>query len=271
MDKIIEMNKRLCITSQADAEEYFGPALLLDEHTAVIMSCLVVVEWHIQLANFYELRFKDRTLLEIVEQAGWLPFLHRTGHASKNLVREFYASILRARDLEEPSMEVTVRNVQIIFSPDELSLFLGYCMGLHVDMASFIYQSVRAEALKTDAQISLPYGVLLTQFLHNLILPEGADEPRALPLGSINKTTLSKSMDECWPTHEMVGSISSWLAALELKVVSMDVELKKQVFEVQLALKGIATSAELVALTERVVLLEERMSDVWAILHLSDD
>ncbi|KAB1201103.1 hypothetical protein CJ030_MR0G005101 [Morella rubra] len=52
------------------------------------------------------------------------------------------------------------------------------------------------------------------------------------------------------------------LAALELKVVSMDAELKKQVSEVQLALKGVATSAELVALTERVVLLEEHMSDV---------
>ncbi|KAB1209581.1 hypothetical protein CJ030_MR6G020531 [Morella rubra] len=64
------------------------------------------------------------------------------------------------------------------------------------------------------------------------------------------------------PTHEMVGNISFRLAALELKVVSMDAELKKQVFEVQLALKGVATSAELVALTERVVLLEEHMSDV---------
>ncbi|KAB1210365.1 hypothetical protein CJ030_MR6G013857 [Morella rubra] len=66
------------------------------------------------------------------------------------------------------------------------------------------------------------------------------------------------------PTHEMVGNISSRLSALELKVVSMDAELKKQVSEVQLALKSVATSAELVALTERVVLLEEHMSDVRA-------
>ncbi|KAB1220038.1 hypothetical protein CJ030_MR3G001927 [Morella rubra] len=72
------------------------------------------------------------------------------------------------------------------------------------------------------------------------------------------------------PTHEMVGNISSRLAALELKVVSMDAELKKQVSEVQLALKGVATSAELVALTERVVLLEEHMRDV-RVLHLADD
>ncbi|KAB1219944.1 hypothetical protein CJ030_MR3G022833 [Morella rubra] len=69
-------------------------------------------------------------------------------------------------------------------------LYMVVVQGLHVDMASFIYQSVRAEALKIDAQISLPYGVLLTQFLHNLMVPEG-DEPRALPLGSINKTTKS--------------------------------------------------------------------------------
>ncbi|KAB1199743.1 hypothetical protein CJ030_MR0G013875 [Morella rubra] len=207
-------------------------------------------------------------------------------------------------------------------------LYMVVVRGLHVDMASFIYQCVRAEALKTDAQISLPYGVLLTQFLHNLMVPEGADEPRALPLGSINKTTLSKSMAQTrrvlgaaraararreepaqgteeqdlgqgssqglegqrpsWvasmmtelteqmravmqPTHEMVGNISSRLSALELKVVSMDAELKKQVSEVQLALKSVATSAELVALTERVVLLEEHMSDVRAVLHLSDD
>ena len=49
-------------------------------------------------------------LPEIVEQAGWLPFVQRTGYASKNLVREFYAFILRARDVEEPIMEVTVQN-----------------------------------------------------------------------------------------------------------------------------------------------------------------
>ncbi|KAB1199699.1 hypothetical protein CJ030_MR0G015469 [Morella rubra] len=180
------MNKRLRTSSQADVEGSSAPALSLDEHT-IIMSRSVVVERHIQLADFYELRFEDQTLPEIVEQAGWLPFLQRTGYASKNLVREFYASILRVRDLEEPSMEVIVRNVQIIFSPDELFIF------------------------------------------------------------------------------------GSRLAALELKVVSMDVELKKQVSEVQLALKGVATSAELVALTERVVLLEEHMSDVRAVLHLSDD
>ncbi|KAB1227070.1 hypothetical protein CJ030_MR1G009581 [Morella rubra] len=117
-------------------QESSAPGLSLDEHTAVIMSRSVVVERHIQLADFYELRFEDRTLPEIVEQAGWLPFSRGPG-------------------------------------PED------------------------------DAQISLPYGVLLTQFLHNLMVPEGADEPRALPLGSINKTTLSKSMAQ---TRRVLGA-----------------------------------------------------------------
>ncbi|KAB1210366.1 hypothetical protein CJ030_MR6G013858 [Morella rubra] len=73
------MNKRLRTSSQADAEESSAPGLSLDEHTAVIMSRSVVVERHIQLADFYELRFEDRTLPEIVEQAGWLPFSRGPG------------------------------------------------------------------------------------------------------------------------------------------------------------------------------------------------
>ncbi|KAB1222774.1 hypothetical protein CJ030_MR2G022265 [Morella rubra] len=65
-------------------------------------------------------------LPEVVEQVGWLPFIWRTGYASKNMVREFYCAILEARDLAEPSMEVTVHNVTITFSPDELERFLNY-------------------------------------------------------------------------------------------------------------------------------------------------
>ncbi|KAB1215855.1 hypothetical protein CJ030_MR4G010931 [Morella rubra] len=143
-------------------------------------------------------------------------------------------------------------------------LYMVVVRGLHVDMASFIYQSVCVEALKTDAQISLPYGVLLTQFLHNLMLE--LDERswlRGLRSRILDRAPPKDSRD-MQPTHEMMGNISSRLAALELKVVSMDAELKKQVSEVQLALKGVATSAELVALTKRVVLLEEHMSDVRA-------
>ena len=71
-------------------------------------------------------------------------------------------------------------------------LYMVVVRGLHVDMTSFIYQCVRAEALRTDAQILWPYGILLTQFLYNLMVPEGADEPRAIPFWSINRTTLSK-------------------------------------------------------------------------------
>ncbi|KAB1200853.1 hypothetical protein CJ030_MR0G006137 [Morella rubra] len=73
------------------------------------------------------------------------------------------------------------------------------------------------------------------------------------------------------PTHEMMGDISSRLATLERKVESMDGEWKRQVAEVQFILKGVATSAELVALTKWVVLLEEHMRDVRAVLQLADD
>ncbi|KAB1220029.1 hypothetical protein CJ030_MR3G001918 [Morella rubra] len=39
---------------------------------------------------------------------------------------EFYATILWVANLDEPSMEVTVRNTQVTFSPNELASFLGY-------------------------------------------------------------------------------------------------------------------------------------------------
>ncbi|KAB1220357.1 hypothetical protein CJ030_MR3G009817 [Morella rubra] len=42
--------------------------------------------------------------------------------------------------------------------------------------------------------ISLPYGILLTEFLHVIMVPKGVDEPEAIPLGAINKTMLSKSL-----------------------------------------------------------------------------
>ncbi|KAB1209575.1 hypothetical protein CJ030_MR6G020522 [Morella rubra] len=267
------MSKRARTSSQADDEQSSARTLTVEQHTAIIMSRSIVVERDIKLADFNDLTFEGRTLPEVVEGLGWLPLIHRTGYASKNMVREFYCSILRARDLEEPSMELTVRNVPIIFSPDELRiswvrerfdgvpkpaneqegrptkaevfrtmlgddttfwrdplwytgscflfgdhalilcssidpkkhttelsysraefLYLAVVRGLPVDIASYIYLSIRAEALKTDATISLPHGILLTQFLHAMMVPESGDEPRALPLGSINKTTLSKSI-----------------------------------------------------------------------------
>ncbi|KAB1215928.1 hypothetical protein CJ030_MR4G028702 [Morella rubra] len=226
------------------------------------MSHSVVVERHIQLANFYELRFEDRTLPEIVEQAGWLPFVQRTGYASKNLVREFYASILQARDLEEPSMEVTIRNVQIIFSPDELALFLGYVR----DVTAFPNVPMTEEGHPTKAEAARARREEPAQGTEEQDLGQGSSQglegqrPSWVASMMIELTEQMRAVMQ--PTHEMVGNISSRLSALELKVVSMDAELKKQVSEVQLALKSVATSAELVALTERVVLLEEHMSDV---------
>ncbi|KAB1226519.1 hypothetical protein CJ030_MR1G018146 [Morella rubra] len=192
------MNKRLRTSSQADAKESSAPGLSLDEHTTVIMSRSFVVERHIQLVDFYELRFEDRTLPEIVEQAGWL-------RSSRGPARR-----------EEPAQ-----------GTEEQDLGQGSSQGLEGQRPSWVAS----------------------------MMTELTEQMRAI----------------MQPTHEMVGNISSRLSTLELKVVSMDAELKKQVSEVQLALKSVATSAELVALTERVVLLEEHMSDVWAVLHLSDD
>ncbi|KAB1217450.1 hypothetical protein CJ030_MR4G018353 [Morella rubra] len=174
-------------------------------------------------------------------------------------------------------------------------------------MASYIYQSVCVEALKMDVIISLPHGILLTQFLHSLLVLKGADEPRAVPVGFINKTTLSKSiaqtrqalnvaqatrvrrkeqpeevgeqqnvgqsstqgfgaqrpgwMDDMMtqlieqmqsvlrPTHEMVSDISCRLTTLEQKVMDMDSGWKKEIAAVQKAMRKVATSADLFALT----------------------
>lgn len=259
-----KMSKRSRANSQADDKQSSARTLTVEQHTEIIMSRSIVVERDIKLADFNNLTFEGRTLPEVVEGLGWLSLIHRTGYASNNMVREFYCSILRARDLEEASMELTVRNVSIIFSPDELANFLGYerdltafpnlsmseegrpttndifrtvlgddttilegsfmvhgqlrpfwwimhlilcpsidpkkytielsysraeflylaiVRGLPVDIASYIHLSIRAEALKIDATISLPHEILLTQFLHVMMVPESGDEPRALPLG----------------------------------------------------------------------------------------
>jgi hypothetical protein len=119
------MSKRPRTSGQADEEQSSTRALTVEQHTTIIMSRSIVVERDIKLADFNDLTFEGWTLPEVVEGLGWLPLIHRTGYASKNMVREFYCSILRVRDLEEPSMEVTVRNVPIIFSPDKLANFWG--------------------------------------------------------------------------------------------------------------------------------------------------
>ncbi|KAB1226383.1 hypothetical protein CJ030_MR1G015959 [Morella rubra] len=187
------MSKRTRTSSQAYDEQPFTLALTLAQHTTIIMSRSIVVERNIKLADIYD------------------PTFDMTGYASKNIVWESYCAILWARNLEEPSMEAAAsflayhapdlmlchrpkkHTIELSYSGAEF-MYLVVVQGLPVDMASYIYQSVRAEALKTDAQISLPHEILLTQFLHALLVPEGANEPRAVPLGSINKTTLSKSM-----------------------------------------------------------------------------
>ncbi|KAB1220147.1 hypothetical protein CJ030_MR3G011998 [Morella rubra] len=133
-------------------------------------------------------------------------------------------------------------------------LYLAVVRGLPFDIASYIYLSIRAEALKTDATISLPHEILLTQFLHAMMVPESGDEPRALPLGSINKTTLSKSIAQtrrALQAARLLDDISRRLTALEQKVADMDVGWKKEVAALKEVLKGVATGAELFPLTER--------------------
>ncbi|KAB1226415.1 hypothetical protein CJ030_MR1G014122 [Morella rubra] len=95
-------------SSQAYDEQPFTLALTLEQHTTIIMSHSIVVERNIKLADIYDPTFEGRTFLKVVKHVGCVPFFHMTGYASKNIVREFYCAILWARNLEEPSMEVTV-------------------------------------------------------------------------------------------------------------------------------------------------------------------
>ena len=96
------MTKRQRTSSQAEEEE--PPALTVEQHRAIIMSRSIVVEWDIKVADFSDLRFEDWMLPEMVELAGWLPFIRTTGYTSKNMVQEFYCAILETRDLVEPCM-----------------------------------------------------------------------------------------------------------------------------------------------------------------------
>ncbi|KAB1226512.1 hypothetical protein CJ030_MR1G018142 [Morella rubra] len=108
-------------------------------------------------------------------------------------------------------------------------MYLVVVRGLPVDMASYIYQSVHAEVLKTDAHISFA------------------------------------------PTHSMVSDISGHLIALEQNVADMDAGWKKEVAALKEVLKGVATSAELFPLTQRVVLIEEHLRRVREVLKLTSD
>ncbi|KAB1206356.1 hypothetical protein CJ030_MR7G018913 [Morella rubra] len=261
------MSKRARTSSQADIEQPSGSTLTLEQHTTIVMSRSIVVERDIKLADFYDLTFEGRTLPEVVEEIGWLPLIHRT-----------------------------VRS----------------CGGPEDGCYNFI-----AARDSTDPVPAL------------LLVPEGADEPRAVPVGSINKTTLSKSiaqtrralnaaraarvrrqeqpeevgeqqdpgqsstqgfgaqrpgwMDDMMtqltermqsvlrPTHEMVSDISCRLTTLEQKVMDMDSGWKKEIAAVQEAMRKAATSAELFALTQRVVHIEEHLSQIRDVLKITDD
>lgn len=48
--------------------------------------------------------------------------------------------------------------------------------GEPIDLASYILQTISTKALLHDTVVSLPYGVLLIQFLHALLVPEGPNE-----------------------------------------------------------------------------------------------
>ena len=74
------------------------------------MSCSIVVERNIKLADIYDSTFEGRTFPKVVKHVGWVLFIHMTSYASKNIVWESYCAILWVRNLEEPSMEVTVCN-----------------------------------------------------------------------------------------------------------------------------------------------------------------
>lgn len=65
--------------------------------------------------------------------------------------------------------------------------------GTPVDLAAYIFLTIQAEALSHEL-LALSYGLLLTQFLHAMLVPEGADEEKGHPLLPINDTTLFRSM-----------------------------------------------------------------------------
>ncbi|KAB1206373.1 hypothetical protein CJ030_MR7G018896 [Morella rubra] len=73
-------------------------------------------------------------------------------------------------------------------------------------------------------------------------------------------TELSQRMESVLqPIHCIVNDISPHLTTLEQNVAHMDIGWKKEVAALKEVLKGVATSAELFPLTERVVLIKEHL------------
>ncbi|KAB1226622.1 hypothetical protein CJ030_MR1G027495 [Morella rubra] len=202
------------------------------------------------------------------------------------MVWEFYVSILRAVHLEEPGMEITVGNVQVTFSPNELARFLGY----ERNLTAFPNLPLRDEDWPTKAEVFrtllgqdttilegsyMQHGMLLpfwrimhlilcstinlkthtmklsyhrVKFMYLVVVPEGADKTKAIPLGPINKLT-----------------------TLEDKVDHLNFEWKKEVAAIQSDLRSMASRAQLHALTEWVLLIEEHMARVRETLLLAGD
>ena len=106
-----KMSKRTRTSSKAYHKQPFALALTLEQHTSIIMSCPIVVERNIKLADIYDSTFEGRTFPKVVKHVGWVPLIHMTCFASKNNVRDYYCAILWARNLKEPSMKVTIHNV----------------------------------------------------------------------------------------------------------------------------------------------------------------
>ncbi|KAB1212638.1 hypothetical protein CJ030_MR5G009680 [Morella rubra] len=244
----------------ADAEQSSTPALSLEQHTAIIMSHTIIVERHIQLSDFYNILFEDQTLPKVVEQASWLLFLQRTSSASKNMVREFYAAILRATNLEKPSMEVTVRNIQD-----------------HVSNPMLHHRPKEAY----DGPVLWLSRVIVPGRSRRQEQPEGQDPPQSSTQGLRTEQQswaadvmmeLTEQMRSIMlPTDQMGSDICAWLTALESKVGQLDLEWRREVAAVWSDLTSMVSGAQLHALTERVVLIEEHMCRVQDALELAED
>lgn len=90
-----------------------------------------------------------------------------------------------------------------------------------VDLAMYIFLTIWAEALSYELS-ALSYGLLLTQFLLEMIVPEGTDEAKGRPLLLISKTTLSRSMDYIVPAdskhRQLLWDIRSSLHSLSWEI-----------------------------------------------------
>ncbi|KAB1202142.1 hypothetical protein CJ030_MR8G020220 [Morella rubra] len=268
------MSKHARTSGQADIEQPSSFTLML--HTSIVMSRSIVVERDIKLVDFYDLTFEGRTLPEVVEEIGWLPLIHSTGYASRNLVQKFYCAILQATDIEEPSMELTVHNVSIVFSLDELARFFGY----ERDLTTFLNLPMSDEGRLTKAEVFqtmlgddsvildrayMVHGQLRPFWqIMNLILCFVIDLRKYTTELSYNRAEFFYLLTERMQsvlrsTHEMVSDISCRLTTLEQKVMDMDMDSrwKKEIAAVQEAMRKAVTNVELFALTQGVVHIEE--------------